>query len=266
MGMFDIIKDKCYTDIIRVNDSRIISYLASKGSTIKFLRINNISDGRYILRNSLINESISLFTAIEASDLPLVKFLVSKGVNLNSTDPLGNTVFHYCVEAGNFDMLNFLIKIARDVNVNAQNFKGCTPLHISCMKCSLSFAELLVSRGADLEVKDKNDQTPLFIAKEYDNEDVAQYLISKGASDYDNGKPLLKKKIRLFIKYCEKGDLDSVKTLFEQIKVFVNLPNCLSIAAQNGYLKVVEYLLAKGVPINENNKDSDSPLLLAGKK
>ena len=48
------------------------------------------------------------------------------------------------------------------------NLEQQTPLHIACIERARNNVQLLLNRGANLSAKDKNQQTPLDLALEYD--------------------------------------------------------------------------------------------------
>jgi hypothetical protein len=86
-------------------------------------------------------------------------------------DDYGRTPLHkHCMHRhiGIFYLVKALLEHGADVN--ARNVDGETPLHISCnnietMKDTL-VAEFLISKGADINVKDNRDKTPFEYIKD----------------------------------------------------------------------------------------------------
>ena len=75
--------------------------------------------------------------------------------------------------------------IADDIfAVNGQNHFGLTPLHIAVKNNNLSFVELLLKSGADIDSEDNKGRTPLFYAIAEKNLTITKYLILNGA-DYE---------------------------------------------------------------------------------
>ena len=67
--------------------------------------------------------------------------------------------------------------------VNARDHRGWTLLHeVACSYYSVSAAELLVSKGADVNAKDKQLRTPLHLAAERHNAQMVEFLIANGAN------------------------------------------------------------------------------------
>ncbi len=129
--------------------------------------------------------------------------------------------------------------------------------------------EALISKGADVNAKDKYSWTPLHRAAQYDKKDVAEYLISKGAyvnaRDEDGATPLHEA--------ARYGKKDVAEYLISK-GAYVNARNKISEtplhkAASNDKKDVAEYLISKGADVNARNIGSETPLYKAasfGKK
>ena len=87
--------------------------------------------------------------------------------------------------------------------------------------------EMLVARGADLNVTDKEGRTLLMQASEKGNLEMVRYLVGKGA------------KVKARTKYGKTA---------------------LIFAAEGGYLDFVGYLVDQGADIKARNKWGDSVL------
>ena len=81
---------------------------------------------------------------------------------------------HKVDDDGNIEAIKQHIAAGTDVNSNDE----WTPLHAAANK---ETAELLITKGSDINAKDNLDGTPLFWAALEGNEEVAELLIGQGA-------------------------------------------------------------------------------------
>ena len=103
------------------------------------------------------------------------------------------------------ELMDWLIAQGADINVKDEY--DCTPLHYHAKVNNVERVALLLERGADIEAQDKYENTPLHFA-EY-NAEVAQLLIEKGADvnakDDRGNTPLERMLSRLRNAYIEKA-------------------------------------------------------------
>ena len=81
------------------------------------------------------------------------------------------------------EFVNFMAKMlghlnAVDVAIDAL---GRTALHLECERGRLGSVELLVGRGADVDLADKYGKTPLMFACRAGHVDVVRLLVGRGA-------------------------------------------------------------------------------------
>ena len=100
----------------------------------------------------------------------------------------------------NIDAVQALLE-KNDIDVNAPNDKGETPLHVASKLKDSQIVDLLLAReGVDLEAKDHSGSTPLVNACYHKNLEAAKSLLSHGANpnvDSRRGSPL-----QICIKKC----------------------------------------------------------------
>lgn len=109
----------------------------------------------------VITPEIALHRAILVGNLELVKALLAK--NIFSQQVLNEALMTACREIRNFEVMKLLIAAGADVN--AKNFFKETSLHESAYYGNLAGVELLLKHGANPNVKDYQDRTPLDRAK-----------------------------------------------------------------------------------------------------
>ncbi len=93
----------------------------------------------------------------------------------------GYNLLHFATYARDIDTIVYLLN--KTVNIDSVDNNNNTALNIAAkLKNSIKIVELLIKRGASLEHKNSQLQTPLNIALQYANTDVAKLLIHSGAN------------------------------------------------------------------------------------
>lgn len=115
-------------------------------------------------------------------DAALVSLLLRYGAHINVF--LGGYSYkiplHIAVEEYQKSPENSLkiikLLLAFGANINIQNLSQETPLYLACKKGYYEVVELLVKNGADIDIKDQLGKTPLDIAKEKKHEKIIELL------------------------------------------------------------------------------------------
>ena len=160
---------------------------------------------------------------------------------------------HKAAREGDADRVRELLDAGADVNVrNADKQRlQYTPLHWAAYYGHLEIAEILISRGADLDAEDPSYSTPLYLAAEQGHPKVVEFLISKGAevnvkSSWSGYTPLHRAAwgpvaMRKHLGAGEAGTVSEAEL-------------------NENYLKIVGMLLEKGAKVNERDKEGETPL------
>jgi ankyrin repeat protein len=104
------------------------------------------------IRNKVNNSSN---VTVEFSNSNIFEY---KKCQVNDYDHNGNTQLHY---ARTYQYMNQLLN-NKEINVNKQNIFGNTPLHVCT---SPELAVMLLASGADPDIPNKNNQTPVHTAQ-----------------------------------------------------------------------------------------------------
>ncbi|KAJ3613178.1 hypothetical protein NHX12_019430 [Muraenolepis orangiensis] len=136
----------------------------------------------------------------------------------------GDTLLHLAVIHETVDYIRNMIDSSRNTHfLNTQNILRQTPLHLAVITGQANVCERLLLAGADPTVVDDRGDTPLHMACRGGNLACFSVLTQNGSSE------LLKKVMSTF----------NYKGL-----------NCLHLACVQGYLSLVESLVALGADIN----------------
>jgi len=127
----------------------------------------------------------------------LIEQLIDKGADVNFRSEGGETLLHLIASMRGNDMIELAdLLISKGAQVNAKDYRSQTPLSKAIFGSdNIGIAELLISKGADINIKDFRGRTPLHIAANTQSYGIklTQLLIAKGANvnaKADIGTPL----------------------------------------------------------------------------
>ncbi|XP_056633981.1 protein phosphatase 1 regulatory inhibitor subunit 16B [Diorhabda sublineata] len=204
-------------------------------------------------RGISFDDSVVLLEAAARNDIDEVRRLLMKGVSPDSSNEDGLTALHQCCIDDNESMLVLLLEYG--ANVNAEDSEKWTPLHAAATCGHLKLVRILVSRGANLLAVNADGNMPYdicedeaaldYIESEMARRGVTQQLIdeTRAATEAQMLRDL--KKIAANGGNLEYYDAQGATPLH--------------IAAANGYISVVEFLLDLGVRTDVKDKDEWQP-------
>ena len=205
--------------------------------------------------------STPLMCAATDGHIAVLEILLKcEGLLLDECDSSGRTALHSAVLFGQPDAFEMLLHAGADPiladhhqttplmsaairsrtrmvqalvnsgNVNAVNLENFTALHMAVRMNSLTIAQALISAGAELDVYDHRQLTPVMWAVQYGRQELAELLLEAG---------------------CDPTCKDSRGR------------NVLHHAAFFGWLNVVDHLLSTDVDPNIESSSGNTALILA---
>jgi len=162
----------------------------------------------------------------------IVKYLLSKEVDINITDKNGNTSILNSLLRGNLEIAKIILE--KKPKLTIKNKKGISPLLICSANGYFDFLEDILSQPVDINQQDEDGNTALHYSILGGHEDIVQLLLDKGANIKIQNK-----------KGKSPVALASESGSFELLEVFRKNPNTLL------KLKFIEI----GSVTSETNKD-----------
>ena len=196
-----------------------------------------------------------LIYAVQLCDPKAVEFLLLSGANANATNEYGVSALHLAMEKEDLILINLLVE--RGAKLEVRNINGYTP------NSDLALMNLLVEKGAKVDGEDiYSGYTPLIWAVIKGNLKSAEFLLSEGANV--NATTGYGRSALHFASVEETDDFDLAKLLVENGANLEEKTNDgytpLICAVEKGNSKVVEFLLSKGANINATTEDGISAL------
>ena len=127
-------------------------------------------------------QATALTAAAEKGHLPVVRFLVEQGADMEKTDRNGNSPLMYATMVGHVEMVRYLLE--QGANRDKANSEGYTSLHVAASCSHLEIAKLLKVYGADLNARTTDGDLPIDVA--YTNE-IEQAIRDEPRRRLDHG-------------------------------------------------------------------------------
>jgi len=157
---------------------------------------------------------------------------------------------HHAAANGEIERVKLLISEGADVNV--KNNDGQTPLHYAARKGHKEIVELLLAHGADVNIGADYNRTAAEFAMQSNHREIVQLLVSKGADISPLHFALYMKDETKARSLIEGGDDVSRRTPYGTTP--------LDRAVVAGFKDIVELLIAKGADVNAKDNWDWTPL------
>ena len=201
------------------------------------------------------NTSQNLCEAVENGNSDIIEQLLGQGANADAVSSFGQPVIVRAASRGDQSTVEALLKYGADVN-RGSNIIGETALYRTVEINEISITKVLLSAGADANIKTSLGESPLMIVED---PEIARMLLDYGADlnikDPDGETPLFK--------VIKKKDFDTAHLLLTsgaRLDADSNGTTPLMIAASYKTPSIIRLLLGSDVDVNASNHSGKSAL------
>ncbi|XP_064416489.1 ankyrin repeat domain-containing protein 17 [Latimeria chalumnae] len=169
------------------------------------------------------NRNTALTLACFQGRTEVVSLLLDRKANVEHRAKTGLTPLMEAASGGYAEVGRVLLDKGADVNAPPVPSSKDTALTIAADKGHYKFCELLISRGAHIDVRNKKGNTPLWLAANGGHLDVVQLLVQAGA-DVDAAD---NRKITPLMVAFRKGHVKVVRYLVKEVNQFPSDSECM---------------------------------------
>lgn len=118
-----------------------------------------------------------LLKAVRTNDMAMARGLLARGMEVDTSDPGGNTLLIIAAREGHFDLTKFLLD--SKARVRARNGYGESAIMLAALRGHLEVVKVLQAYGAEIN---HSGWTPLHYAAWGGHNDICAFLLEKGAA------------------------------------------------------------------------------------
>uniref|UniRef100_A0A1B6J2G2 Uncharacterized protein n=1 Tax=Homalodisca liturata TaxID=320908 RepID=A0A1B6J2G2_9HEMI len=149
----------------------------------------------------------------------ICRFLLRHNANPDVLEDEGNLPFHFACQSGLLKTLTLLFTSSKQHDlINFRNKDGRTPLMLAVQSHNLSVVQALLSQGANANVADNSNVTPLHLAAHSANFDIFNSLHSVTSNEF-------------ILKYCTVDEERDFEVIFNKKRI--NSLICLAIDTED---------------------------------
>jgi|GEM_PF-1938555 len=205
-----------------------------------------------------------LLACARQKNLYKLKQLIKDGGNIYAKDWRRN-LLHIAAGNGDVEMMKFLIN--KGIDVNSRGTHGFIPLYFAIYNKQFKAVKFLVNQGADInDNKNESEYSMLYYAESSHKLNIIEILLDHGVNDNILNENIVNinlilsarnNNVKMVKRYLKKGANINTKGYL------TNKNTPLHHAVLNNNYLLVKYLISKGAKINLKNKDENTPLDVA---
>ena len=197
----------------------------------------------------------ALHLAIERGFSDIARYLIEQGADIDLPDDNNESPLHYSASHGNLEISKLLLEKGSTAinNSSVSKYDGFvgnwTPLHLACLKSHPGIVQLLLDHGADIEVRDGVQRTPLILSVEGRDIRVVRVLV-------ENGADINAQAIRGYtaLLWAARSDFEEMVNYLIDIGASIEpdkLHTAFDMAVSNGMDRLVELVIQQGFDVGE---------------
>jgi len=201
--------------------------------------------------------------AVDRGDSVAVKSILDRQPDdLNARDSLGMTPLNQAAFKGHIYLVRMLLDRGADFRIGDKD--SSLPIHNAAVAGQTGSIALLIDKGSDINAQDRNGETALLFASSYRKFETAAWLIEKGAN-----VNLANLRQETPLQTAAMSDNMELARLLIEHGATTELPDSygrtplLLVARERGNAEMATFLLDHGANINARDRFGDTPLSLA---
>jgi len=212
----------------------------------------------------------TLWECASKGHIKLLEFMLNCGIQVNALVEVPEnlhekfTLLHRASYCGQVEVVRFIANRGADINIRDAN--NNTALHLAADSGSVDIIQLLLDKGISVNLTNANDSTPLHVSAQSGKLEATKTLIERGAAINNTNKS----GVTPLMVAAHYGKLEIFCYLTEK-GADIDIPNdknnntALHYAAGSGGVDIIKLLLDKGMFVNLPNKDEFAPLHICAK-
>ena len=204
------------------------------------------------------------FLSLYRNDIPCLTDYTEHG-KINIVDEHHRSLLHHAIKLGLKDAFSLLIGCYIDLDI--EDDMGNTCYHYAVLHNRLSFLRILFLKGGNPMQKNKEGRTPLYLACRYGKESIIDLYLEKYQLDMGEKDNLSQTICMALVLSGGSHLLDkygNYLSWLEEPNYLGETPLMLAVKLEN--IKMTEFILSKGVFVNQKNNLGESAIFYAVRK
>ncbi|XP_067653128.1 serine/threonine-protein phosphatase 6 regulatory ankyrin repeat subunit A-like [Haliotis asinina] len=261
--VFHFLIERGADTLAKDSTNRNVLHWASQGGNVKIVK--------YILTQNIIdingnddNKMTPLLLAAYHGNSDVLELLIEKGANALAVNRKSRNSLHLSCTGGHVDAAKYVLN-QTSVDINSKDCEEMTPVMLAASHGKSEVFDMLIKKGADLSVIDKNGDNILHWACRGGNVKIVNYILMQNIVDINSKGYKEKTPVMLAASHGKSEVFDMMMKKGADLSVIdKNGDNILHWACRGGNVKIVNYILIQNtLDINSKGYEDKTPVMLA---